>query len=602
VALPSSARTDPARRLRRAAVRLRDASPRGPRRPRPPPPPIASGPPASGAIACTFVLEDEEDLLNAYRGGGRADLASLLAPGRVELVAAGGRTIASIEGAPFLLLRDLAAAAEDIARSARNGDARFTAELAPPSRLRLEVDLARGELVVGRAPGLPCPPLDLSRALLEAAAAFAREVVSRNPRQAGNPYLAELARTAADRLAHQADLAGDLVGRNLPAHAPAPRTPSRRPLGPGRLRRLSFRRTLEEDVGPPAGQGLWRAGRLVLAAGRAACAGLHPPTGAVPWRSGGCDAAALAPDALLLLRAGALECLAPLTGEVRWSRPSPVVALVDALSFARGPLVAVDTCAATALDAATGRTLWRFEPPATSRIHAAALGGVLLVGADNGILYGLDVAGGLAFRLRAPGPVLGKSRATGRLALVLAGSDTGASLLAIDPSAGTRRWEAPLDLAPSGSWAVARGRALVAGTLGGDPIVTLLDAGGRVTWTVAPPLAGPVAVEAAGELVLFQDGSGAVHAAGADGSTRWSFARDAGHPPPGPLAPCLSRGTVISGADGLVALDAATGAPLGLAPEVAPVRMEVDGDLSTVLLEADGAVVGLRLATHLSVL
>jgi hypothetical protein len=30
--------------------------------------------------------------------------------------------------------------------------------------------------------------------------------------------------------------------------------------------------------------------------------------------------------------------------------------------------------------------------------------------------------------------------------------------------------------------------------------------------------------------------------------------------------------------------------------------MDVDGDLSAVLLEADGAVVGLRLATHLSVL
>ena len=602
VALPSSARSDPARRLRRAAVRLRDASPRSPRRPRPPRPPIASGRPAPGPVACTFFLEDEEDLLGAYRGGGRADLASLLAPGRVELVAAGGETIVSIEGAPFLLLRDLAAAAGDLARAARGGEVRFTAELAPPSRVRLEVDLVRGSMAVGRGAAVPCPPLELSRALLEAAAAFAGEVVSRNPRQAGNPYLAELARTAAERLAHQAELAGDLMARTVPAHAPAPRTPSRRPLGPGRLRRLSFRRTLEEDVGPPAGQGLWRAGRLVLVAGRAASAGLDPPTGAVPWRSDGCDAAALAPDALLVLRAGALECLAPRSGKVRWSRPSPVAALVDALSFARGPLVAVDTCAATALDAASGRTLWRFEPPSTARIHAAAFGGVLLVGADNGILYGLDVAGGLAFRLRAPGPVLGKARPAGRLALVLVGNDTGASLLAIDPSAGARRWEAPLDLTPSGGWAVARGCAIVPGTLGGDPMVTLLDPGGRATWTVAPPLAGPVAVEAAGDLVLLQDGSGAIHATRLDGSTRWSFARDAGHPPPGPLAPSLARGTVISGADGLVALDAATGTPLGLAAEVAPVRMDVDGDLSVVLLEADGAVVGLRLATHLSLL
>ncbi|HSN90178.1 MAG TPA: PQQ-binding-like beta-propeller repeat protein [Anaeromyxobacteraceae bacterium] len=602
LALPSSARSIPARRLRRAALHLRATPPRGPRRPRPAPPPIASGLPVPGRIACAFVLEDEEDLLGAYRGGGRADLASLLAPGRVELVAAGGETIASIEGTPFLLLRDLVADAEDLARAARGGEARFTAELAPPSRVRLEIDLLRGSIAVGRGPPVPCPPLELSRALLEAAATFAREVVARNPRQAGNPYLAELARTAADRLAHQAELEEDLQGPILPARAPAPREPSRRPLGPGKLRRISFRRTAEEDVGFPAGRGLWRAGRLVLVTGRSACAALHPPTGEVRWRSGGCEAAALAPEALLVLRAGVLECVAPRTGRVRWSRPSPVAALADAVAFARGPLVALDGGAAVALDQASGRTLWRFEPPAASRIHAAAFGGVLLVGADNGILYGLDVAGGLAFRLRAPGPALAGARGAGRHALLLAGSDTGASLLAVDPARGARLWEAPLDLAPSGTWAVARGRAVVPGTLGGDPMVTLVDPGGRTAWTVAPPLSGPVAVGAGGDLVLLQDGAGAVQAVGLDGSTRWSFAREPGQPPPGPLAPSLVRGTVLSGADGLAALDAATGAPLGLAQGVAPVRMEVDADLSAVLLEADGAVVVLRLATHLSVL
>jgi hypothetical protein len=63
----------------------------------------------------------------------------------------------------------------------------------------------------------------------------------------------------------------------------------------------------------------------------------------------------------------------------------------------------------------------------------------------------------------------------------------------------------------------------------------------------------------------------------------------------------ISRGTVISGADGLCALDAATGAPLGREEGVAPVRLLVDGELATVLVEADGAVVALRIATHLSV-
>jgi outer membrane protein assembly factor BamB len=525
----------------------------------------------------------------------------------VDLVAAGGDPIVSFPGAPFLVLRDLVAAAEGIAGAARRGESRFTAKLALPGRVSLEIDLARGSLAVGRGPPVPCPPLELSRALLEAAAAFAREAISRNPRQADNPYLAELGRAAADRLAHHAELAGDLSAQErpaqaLPARAPASRTPSPRPLGPGRLRRLSFRRTLEEEVGPPVGPGLCRAGRVVVAAGRSAAVALDPASGAVLWRADGCDAAASAQASFLLLRAGTLESLVPRTGRVRWSRPVAAGALGDALSFARGPLVVMGGCTATALDPDTGRVLWRFEPPAAARIHAAAFSGVLLVGADNGILYGLDAAGGLAFRLRAPGPVLGPPRAAGRLALVLAGSDPGASLLAVDPGAGSRVWEAPLDLPPSGAWAVSRGRAVVPGTLGGDPIVTLVDPRGRTAWTVAPALSGPVAVAVAGSLVLLQDGRGAVHAAGLDGSTRWCFARDPGHPPPGPLAPRVARGTVISAADGLFALDAATGTPLGHAAGVAPVRMDVDGDLSAVLLEADGAVVGLRLATHLSVL
>lgn len=600
-ALPASARADPARRLRRAERRLRAAAPAGPKRVRSAPPAVPSSPPAGGPVACTFALEDDEDILGGYRGDGRADLASLLAPGRVEIATASGQPVASLRGPPFLILRDLVAVAEGVTRAARAGDPSYAAELAMPVRLSLGVDLARGTIAVGRGPAVACPPLALSRSLLGAASAFAREVIARNGRQAANPRLAEMARAADDGLAHLAELAGDLPGLGLPVRSAPPRAPSPRPLGPGTLRRIAFRRTLETDVGPPAGRALWRAGRLVLAAGRGAIAALDASAGLVAWRAEGCDAAALAGGALLVRRGAGVECVAPLTGKVRWARPLPGGALHDAMALGGGPIVLVGGCAATALDPVTGLPLWTFEPPAAARIHAAALGSVLLVGADSGILYGLDAGGGLAFRLRAPGPVLAAPRPSGHLALVLTGGDPGASLLAVDPAAGARRWEAPLDLSPSGSWAAFGGRAVVAGTLGGDPIVTAVGPAGRPAFTVAPPLSGPVAVAPCGALVLLQDGTGAVQAVGLDGSTRWSFARDPGHPPPGPLPPAVARGTVIAAADGLHALDAGTGAPLGREDGVAPVRLCLDGELSAVLVEADGALVALRLATHLSV-
>jgi outer membrane protein assembly factor BamB len=601
LALPASARTDPAPLLRRAERRLRAAAPGGPRRGRPAPPPVASAP-AAGPVACTFVLADDEDLVGGYRGERRADLASLLAPGWVRIATPSGDPVASLEGPPFLILRDLAAAAEGITRAARAREPRFGAELAAPVRIPLEVDLAGGSIAVGRGGPVPCPPLDLAGALLEAAAAFAREVVARNPRQARNAHLSELARAARDGLAHLAELGGDLQAQALPARSAAPRRPPRRPLGPGRIRRMTFRRTLEADVGAPAGQALWRAGRGFLAAGHGAVLALDPSAGEVLWRAEGCEAAALVGGVLLVQRGGTLECLAAAGGELRFGLPLPPGGLGDAVGVAGGPLVVMGGGAATALDPVSGRTRWTFEPPAAARVHAAALGSALLVGADTGILYGLDPSGALAFRLRVPGPVLAPPRPWGRLALVLVGADPGASLLAIDPSTGSRRWEAPLDLSPSGAWVALGGRAVVAGMLGGDPMVTAVGPAGRPAFTVAPALGGPVAVAASGRLVLLQDGTGAVQALGLDGSTRWSFAREPGHPPPGPLAPVVARGTVIAAGDGLHALDLACGAPLGRAPGVAPVRLCVDGELSAVLIEADGAVVGLRLATHLSVL
>jgi outer membrane protein assembly factor BamB len=600
---PGAAGSSEARRLREAARRLRATEPAAPARPRRTARATARRPARQGALACTFELDDP-DVLAEYGGGG-PDLGSLLAGGRIRLLDPAGVEILSVPGPPFLLLRDLAAAADRLVLAVRRAEPTFELMLPLPGHggsLRLGVDLVRGRVAAGRRADFHCPPLDLARALLEGARAFATEVRARNPRQAGNAYLADLDATAAERLAHVAELAGgDLVGAAPAARAAPPRAPSRRPLGPGRLRRISFRRTAELDVGAPSGPGLARSSGLVVATGERGTAALEPATGRIVWRGEGCDWAAALPGAVLVARGGVLEALSPRTGASRWRRPLPGGAPRAAVALGRGPLVLVEPGAVAALEPASGRLRWRFAPPAAGRVAAAAFGDVLLVATDAGFLYGLDAAGTTAFRLRLPGPVLHPPAHAPGSAVVLADGEAGASLLAIDPAAGTRLWEAPLDLTPSGPPAIAAHHAVVAGTIGGDPIVTCIGARGRPVWTAAPPLAGAVAVTATGSATFLQDAAGAVIALGAVGATRWSFARPPGHPPPGPLPPAMARGTVLSGADGLVALDGATGERLGAAPDVAPVRLLVGSDLSAVALEADGTVIALRLATHLSV-
>ncbi|MCX5731020.1 MAG: pyrrolo-quinoline quinone, partial [Deltaproteobacteria bacterium] len=65
-------------------------------------------------LACSFEIHDEAGRLSSWKGPG-ADLASLLVPGRVSLRSASGEEILSLEGTPFLLFRDLCAAAERLA-------------------------------------------------------------------------------------------------------------------------------------------------------------------------------------------------------------------------------------------------------------------------------------------------------------------------------------------------------------------------------------------------------------------------------------------------------------------------------------------------------
>ncbi|ABC81407.1 PQQ-binding-like beta-propeller repeat protein [Anaeromyxobacter dehalogenans] len=603
-AAPAAARD--AGRLRAAARDLRRTEAAPAPGPRPPVRARRPGPaPRPGRVACTVDLADDEGVLLAYPGG-RPDLGSLLAPGVVRVVAEDGAELLALQGFPFLALRDLVAAAGAIVGAVRRREPALEVPLSRAGRAparTLELDLAAGRVRAGGV-ARPAPPLALARAVAEAALDLCRLARARNPRQSENAYLAELEAAAAERLAQVEELAGGDLSAGPSAgqaRARGAAIAAGAPLGPGRLRRLSFRRAWSVDVGAPAGPGLWNAGALTLAAGAEAVVAVDRARGEVAWRAAGGLRAAPLPGAVLVIGPGRLEALALRTGRPRWARTPPGADPEGAVALAGGPLVLVEPGALTGLEAATGRTLWRLELPGRPRLRAAAFGGVAVAASDAGFVYAVDAAGRLAWRVRAPGaPCCAPSAGRGAC-LVLAEAGAGTALLALDPSTGARRWEAPLDLVPAGPPIAWGPRLAVVGTVGGDPAVTALRDDGSADWTDAPPLTGAPAAAAAGPLLVLRDAAGALVALGRDGAVRWSRAAPPGHLPPGAAAPAVARGTLLVPGEGIACLALRTGEPVGAIPAVAPARLAVDGALRVAAMDLDGLTTGFRLATHLSV-
>jgi outer membrane protein assembly factor BamB len=559
-----------------------------------------------GAPACSFELRDEEGLIASYRGPG-PDLGSLIPAGRIALRSSNGHEIFSLPGVPFLLLRDLSASAARLVAALRAGEHRWTTMLALSGRrgnLHLSLDLASGSLSVDGRPATTCSPLFLAQAFLEAAVDFSGAILARNPRQSSNGYLTELRAGASELLAHVREmLSGDLVA--VPSAGVKPerrRSPSRLPLGPGRIRRLAFRHLFMAEIGAPCG--LLRSGRQVVASGTSTtlCLG---PDGAATWRGPGAEFCGAAAGVLLLWANGRLSCLDRSTGVVRWTRSSP---LPDAARPAgvwpvgNSGVALAGPSSLCAVDLATGRTAWRFAPPAASTLVASAFGALLVAGTDTGLLYGVDAEGRVAWRLRYAGSLVAAPEPVGMACLATSRTERGGSLLALDPATGRRLWEAPLDFAPSGAPVCFAGLLGVAGAVAGDAVVAAVDLDGRPAWTTAPSLGcGALSLAGLRSGIAVKSPEGPCALVDRCGSFVWSRAREATHPPPGNVAPMVARGVLLCSSEHVEALDVATGALLGVAPLVAPVRLLADDELTIYAVDAEGLLTVARLATRLSV-
>ncbi|HEY7724272.1 MAG TPA: pyrrolo-quinoline quinone, partial [Anaeromyxobacteraceae bacterium] len=126
-----------------------------------------------------------------------------------------------------------------------------------------------------------------------------------------------------------------------------------------------------------------------------------------------------------------------------------------------------------------------------------------------------------------------------------------------------------------------------------------VDPDGTVAWTVAPSLGrGPPQLAPAGALLLARALDGSCDALARDGRTRWSALAPRG---PAAAEPRVARRVVILPGDPTLALDAASGAPLGALPLPPPARLLCDGELGVAALDAEGLLALARLAGRMGV-
>lgn len=549
---------------------------------------------AHAAPAIGFDLRDDDGRIAAYAGG--EGLHALLAPGHVHVHAPDGEELCTVAGAPFLLLRDLADLGLRLLEAVRDDpDGVFVLPLAFDGPA-LEIDLRGGACTVaGRT--LRCAPEAVARALFAGALDLGGALLARNPRLADNPWLASLIAEARERIALCDQLAAPArasVPAAVPVEARAPRprpAPEDPPLAPGRLRRVSLRLAWRAQVQRirrlhPTGRAVWAidsAGATRIALGDGAAT--PPCPGAV--------AIAGPKEPLLVASGGEVALLAP-GGRERWRAPLGLDRLNErwiALPGGRG--AASEGAHLVVFDRSTGAPIASLEPPAAHRLRLAAAGEVLLVGADNGLLYGLHAAtGAIAWRVPVGHPVERISVLGDRLLVELDGAVAG-----YDAASGEALFRTRLPIAPAARILPVPGGWVIAGTsrVGGE--LVCLGADGRVRWEARPNLGAraPSLLRVAG----------ALFARGEDGVCRIERGRVRWNVPCAPGGePVLVRGLLALPGERLEVLDAASGARLLLAGSVdrlppADHLLAVEDGL--LVADGEGEIARVRLAGALAV-
>jgi outer membrane protein assembly factor BamB len=604
---PALVATLPARRLARATQRLAGrAAPARPGRAAEPFHAPAVRAATEGLPCCAFDFEDDEGILETFRGG-QPDLQSLLVRGRMSLRLTRQTAEWSGEGYLFLMLREQTASALALVRALEAGEIEHLLPLCDGGSLLLDLEAGRAGLPGKRL--APCDPIALARCLFEASRLFVRVAVGRNPRLKDNGHLVELRRSAQEGLARCDELATPPPPARRKLKSPRARRPAQEPpLAPGRLRRLSYRKLWSAKIPTPTG--LCLSGGTVIVLSEEGTLGLSARDGAPRWRGpAGPGLAVALPGGDAVVAAGRRLVRFGADGRPAWSvallaTGSPAASLRLSFDGRQAMLASATEVVACLLD--SGRPLWRFTPPGCSALTVASAPGLSIVAASDGRLYGVDpIEGRLRWRVRTGAKLAGPAFAWEGFAVALSQRPEGCGLHLIGLADGKAIPAASPQLARPGACCVTSTQLILAGTVGGDGAVVAYATSGQPQWRWQDKKLGPGMPQlcASPEGVVVR-GSRATVCLDATGRLRWERLFDEelhGGPPP-----CLRRGVLLLAAErSVLGLDPATGQLLGQAGEdepLWPAFLAVDDALTLFSAEEDGPLEAYGLGTFLSVL
>jgi hypothetical protein len=550
-----------------------------------------------------FELTDAEGLVRALGSAGRGALTSLLFGGSVAFCVESKSPEWRSDGRPFLLALEISRQAGEISHAVdlRERELRLQIGGVGPDWM---LNLRENRAVIG-AVECALSGSELARAMFNLGLELAYSISAQNRNQRRNPYIAaivERCREGLVQLRSPIEPSRDGVARSR-AHHPALQRALNRS---GRLRRIRFIELWEKNrlAGDEPGRILLGARGPVVASG--AMASGFSAQGDILFRRIAAHGVAASRDYWALTAvADCILCFVGGEKTARWLRGHDGLSIGPELQRKDGLLIVASASGAViALSELTGREMWRIAPVRARQVFFSLQGHRALVAADSGHLYGLDLHDGqVRYRLSAQRPFAGPPLPWGRKMIATVGRRERFSLIAADAHRGSIHWQCELDLDSMAAPLPQGNRVFLAGERAGVGTLLCIGAKGQMIWERRLHLGrGPFTLLApGGQRVIVCSPRGAAVSFSIDGHIEWRL---------GALEsellrscpPAFARGVAVIPGETVRAVDVHSGEVLAeLRAGIGLCDLKVDSKVNLYLLDEDGTLRALRLASHFAI-